>query len=112
MQLGKITGKQLKQPPYYAGLLLKINLKLGGVNVISPKSMGGLTLLREKPTIVFGVDVNHAAPNSFKPSYYALTATMDEECAKYFTIVGSQRSRQEGMGGDTFKQNVRVAHPL
>ena len=32
-------------------MLLKINLKLGGTNCIAKKELGGLALLREKPTI-------------------------------------------------------------
>ena len=80
-----VPGKTHTNPQYHAGLLLKINLKLGGVNVHSPEGLGGLRPIRDKPTIFFGVDVNHAPPNSSKPSYYALVASMDKECAKYVT---------------------------
>ena len=59
------TGKtSMLDAQYHAGLLLKINLKLGGANVYAPEP--GLSLVRTKPTIVFGVDVNHSAPNSQK----------------------------------------------
>ena len=95
LQGPKALGKLKTSPQYHAGVLLKINLKLGGHNLYSPKDMGGLPLLREKPTIVFGVDVNHAAANSSKPSFYALVASTDEECASYHSVVGAQKSRQE-----------------
>ena len=98
--------KTSNNPQYHAGLLLKINLKLGGANVYAPEP--GLGLMRTKPTIVFGVDVNHSAPNSQKPSFSALLATMDKECSDYHTIVGAQRMKQEGMASDTFVANIRT----
>ena len=74
------TGKLLKpnksgrnavtDASYHAGILLKLNLKLGGTNVHPGK--GGLALMRAKPTMVCGVDVNHAAPGSKKDSWAAL----------------------------------------
>ena len=54
----KGTGRG--NPAYIAGILLKMNLKLGGHNVYA---RDGLQLMRSKPTIVFGVDVNHASPS-------------------------------------------------
>ena len=92
VQVGKALAKQLEKPQYYAGVLLKMNLKLGGHNLYARQ---GLSLSRDKPTIVFGVDVNHAKPGSSKPSFAALVATMDKECASYHTIVNAQSSRQE-----------------
>ena len=95
VQAGKIGGKLGTNPQYHAGILLKANLKLGGVNLVSPASKGGLALLREKPTIVFGVDVNHPPPGSAKPSFSALVASMDPECARYYSVVGAQAARKE-----------------
>lgn len=96
VQAGKVANPKLGQnAQYHAGLLLKINLKLNGINLMSPASKGGLQLLREKPTIVFGVDVNHAAPGSSKPSFSALVASMDAECARYYSVVGAQEPRKE-----------------
>ena len=96
VQAGKIGNiKQGGNAQYHAGVLLKVNLKLGGVNLRAPASKGGLALLREKPTIVFGVDVNHPPPSSSKPSFSALVATMDAECSQYYSIVGAQSARKE-----------------
>jgi hypothetical protein len=92
VQQGKACGKLMSNPQYYAGLLLKINLKLNGVNVIAPE---GLALLRAEPTIVFGVDVNHAQAGGDQPSFAALVATMDAECARYFTSVHAKPPREE-----------------
>ena len=75
LQVGKGCGKLAEKPPYHSGLLLKINLKLGGANLHAPADKGGLSLLRQEPTMVMGFDINHPQPGSFKPSYAALIAT-------------------------------------
>ena len=102
---GKAMGKLMTSPQYHAGLLLKINLKLGGANGILPAHKGGLALLREEPTMVMGYDINHPQPGSRKPSYAALVAMMDTECTKTFTAVGAQKSRTEIAG---FVDKVRA----
>jgi len=99
VQTGKALGPKLgNSAQYHAGILLKVNLKLGGANLYSPASRGGLALLRQAPTMVMGFDVNHPQPGSPKPSYSALVATMDVECSKYYTVVGAQKSRTEILG--------------
>jgi len=97
------TGKLLKErngrnnltdPSFHAGVLLKLNLKLGGTNVHPGR--GGLALMLECPTMVCGVDVNHAAPGSDKDSWAALVASLDQYCSEFFTTVTSQpKSRTE-----------------
>ena len=77
------------------------------VNCNSPKAHGGLAVLHEKPTIVFGVDVNHAAPNSSKPSYAALVSSLNADCTRFHTIVWAKNSRKEGMEND-LGANVRI----
>ena len=99
VQGGKATTpKLMTNPQYHAGILLKINLKLGGVNGILPAQKGGLAVLREEPTMVMGYDINHPQPGSTKPSYAALVAMTDTECTKAFTAVGAQKSRTEIAG--------------
>lgn len=90
VQAGKALGKLATSAPYYAGILLKINLKLGGVNAHTPSP--SLALLRAAETMVMGFDVNHPQPGSPKPSYSALCATMDPECTSYFTVIGPHSS--------------------
>jgi len=94
VQTGKATGQHITSPSYHAGVLLKVNLKLGGANLHLPKD-GGLSLLRDEPTMVMGFDVNHPQPGSKKPSFAALVASMDVECSKYHTAIGAQKSRTE-----------------
>ena len=69
---------------------------------------GGLALLRRCPSIVFGVDVNHPQPGSNKPSFAAICATMDQECAEYFTSVKAVGSRTE-ISQDGFQEEIRKA---
>mmetsp|Transcript_26975 Transcript_26975/g.40656 ORF Transcript_26975/g.40656 Transcript_26975/m.40656 type:complete len:373 (+) Transcript_26975:1-1119(+) len=76
---------------YLSGLLLKMNLKLRGENVHPSRPL----LMDDTPTIVFGVDVNHAAPGSLRDSYAAVVASMDKNLACYYTMVSAQPSRQE-----------------
>jgi eukaryotic translation initiation factor 2C len=95
VQVGKATGPKLgTSPQYHAGVLLKINLKLGGANCIC-KAPDGLGILRAAPTMVMGFDINHPQPGSNKPSYSALVAALDIECTKFHTVIGSQKSRTE-----------------
>jgi hypothetical protein len=94
----KAMGKHIDNAQYHAGVLLKVNLKLGGANGILSAAKGGLALLREEPTMVMGYDINHPQPGSRKPSYAALVAMMDTECTKTHTAVGAQKSREEIAG--------------
>ena len=95
VQVGKATGPKLgTSPQYHAGLLLKINLKLGGANCIC-KAPDGLGILRAAPTMVMGYATSHPHPGSCAPSYSALVAALDIECTKFHTVVGSQKSRTE-----------------
>jgi len=95
VQAGKACGKLMTSPQYHAGVLLKVNLKLGGANLHAP-GPDSLALLRSpEPTMVMGFDVNHPQPGSSKPSFCALVATLDVECTKYYTAVSAQKSRTE-----------------
>ena len=85
-------GKQGTDAQYAAGILLKLNLKLGGVNQLA---VGGPPLMGAMPTQVFGIDVNHAAPGSQNASYVAIVASLDERCVKWHTIVAAQEQRTE-----------------
>ena len=113
VQVGKATGPKLgTSPQYHAGVLLKINLKLGGANCIC-KAPDGLGILRAAPTMVMGFDINHPQPGSNKPSYSALVAALDIECTKFHTVVGSQRSRTEvAEGADDYILGSKVRECL
>mmetsp|Transcript_9518 Transcript_9518/g.22429 ORF Transcript_9518/g.22429 Transcript_9518/m.22429 type:complete len:726 (-) Transcript_9518:94-2271(-) len=79
---------------YHAGIMLKLNLKLGGGNL----RVNGLALMADRPTMVCGVDVYHPPPGSSAPSWVALVASLDQHCRKWHTIVDVQTSRQEQIG--------------
>jgi len=81
---------------YYANVCLKINVKLGGINLIpDPASVAVLTD-PHNPTIVMGADVIHPAPGSDgRPSFTALVGNVDSDTAKYIAECRVQTSRQE-----------------
>ncbi|KAI7849000.1 Piwi domain-containing protein [Circinella umbellata] len=92
---------------YCTNVSLKVNVKLGGMNVYLPQSHQFLT---ERPTIIIGADVTHPAPGEInKPSVTALTATMDARAAKYSSITGVQTSRKEMIDnlGDMVKELLK-----
>ncbi|TBU42174.1 argonaute-like protein [Dichomitus squalens] len=81
---------------YFSNVVLKINVKLGGVNVIpDPRSVSALTD-PHNPTIVMGADIMHPAPGADgRPSFTALVGNVDHETAKYIADCRIQTSRQE-----------------
>ncbi|TFK35934.1 argonaute-like protein [Crucibulum laeve] len=81
---------------YWANVLLKVNVKLGGINTIpDPTSIGPLTDPRF-PTIVFGADVMHPPPGAQnRPSYTSLVGSVDSNCAKFIAKTYIQTSGQE-----------------
>lgn len=86
-----ITGNN-KQ--YNANVCLKVNMKLGGVN--SHLKPNDLPFISQRPTIVFGADVNHPAPGSLNsPSIAALTASLDEQVAQFASTIRHQEGRVE-----------------
>ncbi|KAK0460386.1 argonaute-like protein [Desarmillaria tabescens] len=60
------------QPQYFANVCLKLNVKLGGINLIPwPTSVPALTDVRN-PTMIIGADVMHPPPGANdRPSYTA-----------------------------------------
>jgi hypothetical protein len=89
--LGKNVPRANKM--FCANLLMKINMKLGGVNVHLGKQ---LSFFSEKPPIVFGADVTHpGVGESGKPSIAALVANIDAKIGKYSSIISLQDSRME-----------------
>ena len=103
---------------YAAGLLLKINLKLGGENayVITPDSIGrdkgGISLMMAAPTMVVGLDVHHPAPGSQGASYAAVVASLDQKCVKFRTIVTEQGMVDDGRRGATGKVREEIVRTL
>lgn len=79
---------------YCANVCLKINVKLGGLNVFLTSNQ--LPFLSEVPTVVFGCDLLHpSASDPGKPSVASLVATMDSKASSYASTVRTQFSRNE-----------------
>ncbi|KAF9055354.1 argonaute-like protein [Hymenopellis radicata] len=81
---------------YYANVCLKINVKMGGINVIPDAPSVRALTDPSNPTIVMGADVIHPAPGSDgRPSFTALVANVDSDSAKYIATTRVQNCRVE-----------------
>ncbi|KAK0206676.1 argonaute-like protein [Desarmillaria ectypa] len=81
---------------YFSNVCLKMNVKLGGINVIPEPTSVKLLTDPANPTIVMGADVIHPAPGSdSRPSFTALVANVDSDTAKYIATTRVQNCRQE-----------------
>ncbi|PPQ94823.1 hypothetical protein CVT25_007460 [Psilocybe cyanescens] len=79
---------------YWANVMLKVNVKLGGINNVLTDN----TLLNDphNPTIVMGADVIHPAPGAEgRPSFTSLVSSVDQTTAKYVTVSKVQTGRKE-----------------
>ncbi|KAJ4482406.1 argonaute-like protein [Lentinula aciculospora] len=83
------------KPQYWANVCLKINPKLGGINLILDTAASANLSDPQNPTIVMGADVMHPAPGSDAPSFSAVVGSVDSQAVKYIPRTGAQRSRQE-----------------
>lgn len=93
---------KLTNPSFVSNLLLKINTKLGGKNWSIDK-----TILQDKPTILFGIDVNHPGVADLEsPSIVSIVASMDYNFINYRTIIEQQERRQEIVS--TLRENVKA----
>ncbi|KAF8630597.1 hypothetical protein AX15_002843 [Amanita polypyramis BW_CC] len=81
---------------YYANVLAKVNVKLGGRNhVLDPDSVALLKDLQD-PVIVLGADVMHPGPGSVgRPSYAAVVGSIDSLASRYVSAMRVQSSRVE-----------------
>jgi eukaryotic translation initiation factor 2C len=83
------------RPQYFANITLKVNVKLGGINVVpEPRDVPWLTD-PANPTIVMGADVSHPPPGSRRgpegyPSYTSLVGSVDSSGAKFISRMGVQ----------------------
>ncbi|KAG8918308.1 hypothetical protein FRC01_001932 [Tulasnella sp. 417] len=81
---------------YYSNVCLKINAKLGGINV-SPK-IETIPILKDValPTIVIGAWVGHPGPGDItKPSFAAVVGSLDSGASKYVATMRPQPCRVE-----------------
>ncbi|KAG9014147.1 hypothetical protein FRB94_014240 [Tulasnella sp. JGI-2019a] len=83
------------QQQFVANIVMKINMKLGGVNhTVDADSLQWLT---EEPTMMIGSDVTHPTPESLKgtPSIAAVVGSIDAKFAHYPASMRLQESRKE-----------------
>lgn len=92
VQAGKI---RVGGPQYYANVAMKFNIKLGGVNHTLDKT--SLTWLREKPTMLVGIDVTHPGLGAVKgtPSIAAVVGNVDDNFAQFPASMRMQESKKE-----------------
>ncbi|KAF8338286.1 Piwi domain-containing protein [Cantharellus anzutake] len=83
---------------YCNNLSLKINAKMGGLNCNVNNRW-----FQERPTMIIGADVSHAAPGSKSPSVCSMVFSHNfGSCSDYFAVSDIQATRQEvieGFGG-------------
>ncbi|RXW23179.1 hypothetical protein EST38_g2678 [Candolleomyces aberdarensis] len=85
---------------YWANVLLKVNVKLGGINAIPDPSLSSSLSDPAKPTIIMGADVQHPAPGADgRPSFAALVSSVDLNCTKYIANTDVQEGRVEIIAG-------------
>jgi len=78
---------------YWANVMLKVNVKLDGINAVLD---GSSIHDPANPTIVMGADVMHPAPGAEgRPSFTTLVSSIDTLSAKYIALSRVQTGRQE-----------------
>jgi eukaryotic translation initiation factor 2C len=83
------------RPQYYANITLKVNMKLGGINVEpDPRDVQWLTD-PANPTMIMGGDLSHPPPGSRRgpggyPSYTSLVGSINSTGTKYVSTMGVQ----------------------
>ncbi|KAG0165351.1 Eukaryotic translation initiation factor 2C [Apophysomyces sp. BC1015] len=79
---------------YCANVCLKVNMKLGGMNMFLPPAQ--IPFISQKPTIVFGADVTHPGIGDHsRPSIAALVGSMDARASRYASAIRVQANRTE-----------------
>ncbi|KAL5721685.1 hypothetical protein ACHQM5_005298 [Ranunculus cassubicifolius] len=91
-----VLAKTVKSmnPHSLANIVLKINAKVGGINVVLKDD---LPMVTDKPTIIFGADVTHPSPgDDLNPSIAAVVASQNwPKVTKYTPILSAQGRGKE-----------------
>lgn len=82
---------------YHSNICLKVNAKLGGATsrTMPPWKTPGTYFPRERPTMIIGVDISHAAPGGDAASTAAMTMSIDPDATRYAAVVESNGYRVE-----------------
>lgn len=103
-------GNRLKNSGDYIGNeMLKVNLKMSGINTsLAPEP--GIAALLTPETMIVGADVTHPGPGSMKDteSIAAVVATFESTFSQYPASIRAQTSRQELINdiGDMFRERL------
>lgn len=87
--------KERGQPQYFANVALKLNMKTGGVN--HTLDQRHTTWLRQRPTMMVGIDVTHPGFGTVKgtPSIAAVVASVDQHFGQFPCSLRMQESKKE-----------------
>ncbi|KAN0132399.1 Piwi domain containing protein [Lactarius tabidus] len=93
MKSSKCLGAKAQ---YYANITLKINVKLGGINLIPDPQDASFLTDPVNPTMVMGADITHPPPgNHGRPSFTSLVGSIDANAVKYAAMMSVQSSPRE-----------------
>jgi eukaryotic translation initiation factor 2C len=93
-----IQGSKLFRPKasYFSNVALKVNVKLGGLNVVPNKTSVPFLNDPANPTIIMGADAIHPPPGSQgRPSFTAVVGSVDTPAAHYVSACRPQKSGKE-----------------
>ena len=79
------------QPQYCSNVLMKFNCKLGGTTC----AIKAVKPFFNRPTMIIGADVTHAAPGATQASIAALCVSMDQTASRYAAGVQTNGYRVE-----------------
>lgn len=83
---------------YHSNVCLKVNAKLGGATSRTDapwRAQGPTYFPKERPTMIIGVDVSHAAPGGVSASTGAMTMNVDRDGVRYAAVVETNGYRTE-----------------
>ncbi|KAL7797242.1 Piwi domain-containing protein [Trichoderma ceciliae] len=82
---------------YHSNVCMKVNAKLGGSTSRTnpPWRLQGTYFPKDRPTMIVGVDISHAAPGGPSPSVAAMTMSVDRDATKYAAMVETNGYRVE-----------------
>lgn len=91
---------------YHSNVCMKVNAKLGGATsrTMPPWRSQPTYFPKDRPTMIVGVDVSHAAPGGVSPSVAAMTMSVDRDATRYTARVETNGYRTEMLT----KENVHT----
>ena len=84
---------------YHSNVAMKVSAKLGGATsrTLPPWKTQNTYFPSDRPTMMIGVDVSHAAPGAMTPSVAAMTMSIDPDATRYAGLAETNGYRVEMM---------------